>query len=265
MTYAAPATPMSAPAQPQAETTDIHTRLLKCALAVEEARAYWERVDPADDRPRLQRAFDEYWFGAKSHAWVEVLLANMRARYDAFPEALQVLRRWPQMTPDTRVVICQLHLQLTDPMYRSFTGVYLLERRAALRADLRRDNVIHWVADQGPGRWTMATRKQLASKLLSAAAAAGLVAGKRDPRALCFPRVSDDALSYALYLLRTLRFGGTLLDNPYLRSLGLSGAVLEDRLRQLPSLRYQRMGDVVEFGFRYPCLRAWAEAEVRTP
>ena len=79
------------------------------------------------------------------------------------------------------------------------------------------------VADQGPGRWTMATKVQFASKLLSAAYAAGLVASRRDPRPLTVPRVPDDALEYLLYLLREVEFEGTLLDNPYVASVGLDG------------------------------------------
>lgn len=260
MSMAAP-TSTEAPPRPS-ETTEVHTRLLKCTLAIDESRAYWERVDPSDKRPRAQQAFEGYWFGAKSLPWVEVLLINMRARFDAFPAALAVLRRWHDMLPETRAAICHWHLQLTDPMYRSFSGEYLVQRRDALRPEVRRDTVIQWVADQGPGRWTMATRKQLASKLLSCALSAGLVGGRRDPRPLVYPRIPDDALGYLLHLLRGVSYAGTLTDNPYLRSVGLQGAILEDRLRALPSLQYRRVGDVVDFGFRYPDLDAWAQAEL---
>lgn len=244
------------------ETPETHTRLLKCTLAIDESRAYWAKVDPANKRTRAIDAFEGYWFGGKTMAWVEVLLINMRARFDAFPAALEVLHRWPNMPPETRSAICHWHLQLTDPMYRAFSGEYLVERRDALRPEVRRDAIIQWVSDQGPGRWTMATKKQLASKLLSCALSAGLVSGRRDPRHLLYPRVSDDSLEYILHLLRGVRFEGTLLDNPYLRSVGMQGAFLEDRLRALPSLQYRRVGDVVEFGFRYRDLTAWADARL---
>jgi hypothetical protein len=262
MIVAAPATDIAtSPALP-AETTEVHTRLLKCTLAIDESRAYWERIDPSARAPRAQQAFEGYWFGAKSMPWVEVLLINMRARFDAFPAALDTLQRWRHMPPETRAAICHWHLQLSDPMYRAFTGEYLLQRRDGLHPNVRRDGVIQWVADQGPGRWTMATKKQLASKLLSCALSAGLVGGRRDPRPLRQPRISDDALCYLLHLLRGVRFAGTLLSNPYLRSVGLQGAILEDRLRALPSLQYRRAGDVVDFGFRHPDLASWANAEL---
>ena len=70
----------------------------------------------------------------------------------------------------------------------------------------------------------------------------------------------DEALEYLLYLLRGVSTGSTMVDNAYLRSVGLDGAVAEDRLRALPSLRYQRQADVVDFGWRYPDLQAWAHA-----
>lgn len=242
------------------EVTEVHTRLLKCALEVEDARAYWTH---AAGSPRAAApAFDEYWFGARSLPRIEVLLANMRARFDAFPAALDALHRWPHMAPDTRTAICHWHLQLADPLYRLFTGTYLPHRRAGARAEVTRDLVVAWVAQQGEGRWTMSTRIQFASKLLSAAYAAGLVATNRDPRPLALPRVPDDALEYLLYLLREITFEGSLLDNPYTGSVGLDGTFLEDRLRGLPGLAFKRQGDLIEFGWRYPSLAAWADANL---
>lgn len=243
------------------EVTEVHTRLLKCALEVEDARAYWAHAGAAPGAS-AQPAFDEYWFGARSLSRIEVLLANMRARFDAFPEALAVLHRWPHMAPDTRAAICHWHLQLADPLYRRFTGAYLPSRRAGARPEVTRDLVVGWVGEQGADRWTMATRIQFASKLLSAAYAAGLVTTNRDPRPLTIPRVPDEALAYLLYLLRDVVFEGSLLDNPYVRSVGLDGAALEDRLRGLPGLRFARQGDLIDFGWRFPSLRGWADANL---
>ena len=73
-------------------------------------------------------------------------------------------------------------------------------RHEGLRAEVSLDQVVDFVTAQGPGRWTMATRVQFASKLLSSACSVGLVVGRRDPRGLAYPPLSDDALSYTLYL-----------------------------------------------------------------
>ena len=243
----------------QREATQVHTRLLKCALEVDDSRAYWAHTNGSGP-VTAQQAFDEYWFGARSLARIEVLLANLRGRYDAFPAALETLHRWPDMSPDARRIICHWHLQLADPLYRRFTGSYLVDRREGARPEVTRDLVVGWVADQGPGRWTMSTRIQFASKLLSAAFAAGLVASRRDPRPVVVPRVRDDALEYLLYLLREVQVEGTVLDNPYLRSVGLEGPALEDRLRGLPGLAFKRQGDLLDFGWRCPDLRGWADA-----
>lgn len=244
------------------ETVEVHTRLLKCALCLEETRAYWSHVDVENPRASSQAAFNESWFGRKSERWVQVLLSNMRARFDAYPQSLWLLSRWRHMEPETRTLICHFHLQLTDPMYRAFSGDYLPERREGLRADVSHTSVIRWVAEQGPGRWTVATRTQLASRLLSCALNAGLVKGKRDPRSLVYPRVPDDVLGYILYSLRAISFEGTLVDNPYLRSLGLTGMALADRLRALPSVRYRCVGDLHDFDWAYEDLLAWAQASV---
>jgi hypothetical protein len=245
---------------PPAETTAVHTRLMKCALEVDEARAYWShtRGGPVSSR----EAFDGYWFGARSMERVEVLLVNMRCRFDAIPSALRVLHRWNDMPPDTRRLIAHWHLQFADPLYRLFTGSYLVQRRLEGRGELTRDTVISWVTDHGASRWTLATRTQFASKLLSAAYAAGVVATNRDPRVLTVPRVGDEALEYLLYLLREIRFEGTLLSNPYIASVGLDGPLAEARLRALPSLEFRRQADLIDVAWRYDGLEAWSEATI---
>ncbi len=257
-------TPTRPPDGAPAEVTALHTRLLKSALDVDEARAYWSRVS-APHAAHATRAFDEYWFGARSVPALAVVLSNLRRRYDVWPGALATLHRWPAMTPDARRVICHVHLQLADPLYRAFTGTYLPGRRAGPRPELTRALVVSWVTDQGPGRWTLSTRIQFASKLLSAAFSAGLVTTRRDPRPLALPRVDDLALEYVLYLLRGVSFQGTLTDNPYLGSLGLAGPVLEDRVRALPGLAFQRQGSLVDFGWRFDDLAAWGRARFPDP
>jgi len=240
-----------------AEVRDIHTRLLKCALELDDSRAYWRHTTPGV-APSPHQAFEEYWFGARSLARIKVLLTNFRARFDAFPSALRTLHRWSDMDPDTRKLICHWHLQLADPLYRAFTGTYLVARRSGLRVNVTRDLVIAWVAEQGPERWTMTTRIQFASKLLSAAYASGIVTTNRDPRPLAFPRVADNALTYLLYLLREASFEGSLAENPYLSSVGLTNGFLEERVRALPALQFHRQGDLLDFNWQFGSVEEWA-------
>jgi hypothetical protein len=110
-----------------AEATAVQTRLLKCALEVEDARAYWGNAGPVT----AQRAFEEYWFGARSLSRIAVLLSNMRARFDAFPAALSVLQGWPSMSPDTRRLVCHWHLQLADPCTASSPATSFLRDEQA--------------------------------------------------------------------------------------------------------------------------------------
>jgi len=252
----------TAPTNPPrpAEVAELHTRLMKCALELDDARAYWRHRDPTFSPPTVSQAFSEYWFGARSADRVEVLLDNFRARFDAFPPALAVLHRWSSMAPESRALISHWHLQLADPLYRAFTGDFLPRRREALRPEVSRDIVVAWVAQMGRARWTPASQIQFASKLLSAAFSAGLVTSNRDPRPLGVPRVPDEALEYLMFLLRETTFEGSLLDNPYVRSVGLEGADLEARLRGLPGLRFDRQGDLIEYGWRHADLTAWGAA-----
>ena len=247
-----------------AETTRIHTRLVEYALHVDDARAYWERVNSGNGAsPR--KAFDEFWFGARSLRRTELILRNMRARFDAFPHSLSVLGDWKGMEPETRRLVCHWHLQLSDPLYREFTGRFLPDRRDEGREHVTRDLVASWVSAKGEGRWGTATCLQFGSKLLSASLSAGLMARKRDPRRIVIPRVPDPALEYLLYLLRDVRFDGTLLRNPFLRSVGLEGRDLERRLEALPSLTFRRQGDLVDFGWQYRNLEEWGRTVTRDP
>lgn len=243
------------------ETTDVHTRILRLALGIEESRSYWEHVDPAVPvAGRGLIAFEQRWFGSKSLERVRFLLSSFVDRYDAYPEALGVLRRWRSLDASARQVICHWHLQLSDPLYRRFTGQFLVERRALRDPKVDRDIALRWVKNELPNRWSEATCVQFASKLLSAASEAGVISPKRDPRTLLLPKVPDLALAYLLHLLRGLRFAGTLTENPYLASVGLVEGLLDQRLRALPGLSFRRMGQLTELEWQAPTLSAWAEA-----
>jgi len=244
------------------ETTAIHTRLLKCSLEVEESRSYWRHSAECAERAERatpERAFEEYWFGARSLPRVKLFLTNFRARFDAFPAALEALQRLSLLDLESRRLLCHWHLQLSDPLYRTFTGDFLHVRRNRSQPKVNRDAVITWVGDQGPGRWTMATRIQFASKLLTAALAAGLVTSNRDPRPLSFPAIPNRTLTYLLYLLREVDFVGTLLNNPYLASVGLVGAALDERLRGLEGVGYRRQGENRDLSWEFANLTAWVK------
>jgi len=205
------------------------------------------------------QAFEEHWFGTRTQSMVKLIVRSMRVRFDAFPTALAVLHRWHEMSPDTRRLICHWHLQLADPIYRTFSGDFIPARRSALRSDLTRQHVVRWIEEHFPDRWSTSTVIKWASKLLGTTYEAGLVKTPRDPRQLVYPRVPDEALAYCLHLLRDVRYDGTLTDNPYLASVGLTGPVLEDRLHNLAGVTFRRMGDLVEFHWDAPDLAAWAE------
>lgn len=256
-----PRLPEQSAASPSREITDLTTRLTKCGIEIDECRAWWVHANGSPPAT-LQQIFDEYWFGAKSLDRIEVLVRSLRLRFDAFPAALRTLHRWPHMLPETRRLICHWHLQLADPLYRAFAGEFLPSRRMMPASNVTRSMVVEWVSRQTGDAWGIPTRTQFATNALSAACSAGLVVGKRDPRAVVVPTVPDDALGYLLHLLRGVEFKGTLLDNPYLASVGLGGKPLEDRLRTLSGIRFRRQADLIDFGWEYDDLPAWWQAVI---
>lgn len=241
-----------------AEATEIHTRILRCMLAADDCYAYWQRVDvsvPIEQRAAV--AFQQRWFGVKSEARVRTLIPNMVERFDRYPEALGLLQSLGTVPAMLRPWICHLHLQLSDPIYRRFTGEYVPERRAQGYSALDRTIAARWVESVAPERWSATTSLKFASNMLSAAAEAGIIKGRKDPRKLTAVAVPDAAIGYALYLLRTVDYAGTLSENPYLRSLGIDGGIFPLALARVPGIRYRALGGVHEVDWRYASLAEW--------
>jgi len=244
------------------EVTGLHTRLLRMGLVAEESRAYWSQADPeVPQAQRVDTAFSQRWFGSRSLTRVRYFIVNLDYRFMAWPQALQALRRWRPEDPVTRSLICHWHVQLSDPLYREFTGTHLALRRVHPEPTADVDGVVRWLNQSLGDRWAPATTRRMASGLLGAATEAGLCrVASKGPRTVLRPAVPDQALAYLLYLLRGISVEGKLLDNPYLLSVGLDGEALEPRLRRgLPGLGYRRIGDVREFDWEASGLPAWVE------
>ncbi|MEE9386888.1 MAG: hypothetical protein V3V08_26015 [Nannocystaceae bacterium] len=241
------------------EVVKRHSRLLKVALEVEHSRSFWQHHrSELDAKTDADIAFSEFWFGTRSYAAVQTLLSNFRHRFESFPNALAALAQWSSLELESCKLICHWHLQLSDPVYRQFSGEFLVQRRASLRGSVTRDAVVAWMDKlDTERRWTKASHIQFASKLLSAAHGAGLVGSAKDPRPAVLPKVPDAALGYLLRLLREVEFEGQLHDNLYLRSVGLEGRSLDDRLRSLPGVTYRRISEVVDFEWVDADLVSW--------
>lgn len=244
------------------ECVAINTFLLKCTLEIEHSRIYWQHAGPGAGLIDAQRVFEEFWFGSRSLPRVKYLLASLRLRFDAYPSSLPVLSGWQHMAVETRRAICHWHLQLADPLYRRFTGEFLVERRDQHRTDVTREVTTRWVEQQTDGRWGPAGCAKFASQLLSTASAAGLLATNRDPRPMRYPTIDDESLTYLMFLMRETEFEGTLVENPYLASVGLRDDILDRRLRRLTAMRFRRQGDLIDFDWQYSSLMDWARATV---
>ena len=256
-------TPVRAPgaraeAASAAENSDVHTRILRCMLAVEDSAAYWRHADGAVPLAlRAGVAFAERWFGMKSEARVRTLVVDMAARFDAFPQACALLHRLGNVPSSVRALVCHLHTQLADPIYRRFTGDFLPERREHGHATIDRGVVSRWVESSFPGRWSAITLTKFASNLLATAFDAGLIVGRREPRKLGVVHAPELVAGYTLYLLRDVRIQGTLTDNPYLRSLGITPSSFRTFAPRIPGIRYAELGSTADVAFTEPDLVTW--------
>lgn len=246
-----------------AEVGKFHSRLLRMPLAVEESREYWEHNAPKlSKKDKEIVAFEQRWFGNKSLSRVRTILRNFSDRFDAYPIALEVLQQWCPAELATRQNICHWHLQLSDPIYRQFSGVFLEQRRTNGQNSIDRDVVMRWIEQQLQKDWSSATTIRMASALITSVTNAGLCSDKTGTRQLIYPQVTDEALTYWLYFLRHLSFAGSLWSNPYFASVGLSGRLLEQRLNRLSDFSFQSIGDVYELDWKYEYLKAWATASL---
>jgi hypothetical protein len=254
-----PRRPSSAPTN--TEATAIHTRILRCTLAIEDSAAYWKRATPgAADDDRAAVAFQERWFGTKSEARVRTLMTDLAERFDAYPAAHALLHELGSVPSTLRPLLCHVHTQLADPVYRRFTGEFLPKRRAQGHATVDRETVARWVDSLEPGRWSPVTCLKFGSNLLSAAAEATLFAQRRDPRKLGNPSPPPIVIGYTLYLLRRMTFSGTLIENPYLASMGISAPAMPAAISRVPGIRMTELGGIVELEWEYPSLLEWGRA-----
>lgn len=243
------------------ETTEFHTRILRVTLSVEESAIFWLRSGPDEPSSSLNpRAFDERWYGGRSVERVKKLHEDFMDRY-SFPGARAALRLWMEkgMPAEAQRLCAHWHMQLTDPLYRAFTGDWLVQRRATGHKTVDRDIVSRWLAESWATDYAPATRQMFAGKLLTSAAQAGLL-GPGVVRAMPLPACGLEPLAYLLHLLRAVHVEGSLLDNVYLRSVEMAGSRLDARLKEGAEAgwwRYSRMGDLVEMSWTWADLGTW--------
>jgi hypothetical protein len=241
-----------------AEATAVHTRILRCMLAVDDSYAYWQHAGGSVAVADCARvAFERRWFGTKSEARVRTIVTDMIARFDPYPEALALLHRLGTIPSNLRPFLCHVHTQLADPIYRRFTGELLPARREKGHTTIDRDTVARWVEGLEAGRWGASTCIKFASNLLATALDVGLVGGRRDPRKLTAAPAPDVILGYVLYLLRGVRTEGSLTDNLYLRSLGVAPGTFRSFAARIPGIRFAELGGVIDLAWLEPSLTAW--------
>jgi hypothetical protein len=246
------------------EATGVHTRILRTTLATDDCYAYWQKVDmsiPASERARV--AFEERWFGLKSDARVRTLMGDMLERFDAFPEALELLHQLRTVPAALRPWICHVHTALADPIYRQFAGAFLPERRALGYASVDREQVARWVNELYPERWAGATATKFGSNLLATAFEAGLLTERRDPRPLTAVVAPEIVVAYTLYLLREVAIEGSLTDNVYLRGMGIGTDSFRFIAARMTGIRFAELGGVAEVTFTEPSLLAWGLKHLR--
>jgi BrxA len=202
------------------EVTTPHTGLLRLGLALQQSLAFWRKA--TTDLPTkelVQEAYQQKWFGQVTEARNRYLVAHLAKR---FPYAIRrSLNLKASSDMQRNQLVCHWHLQLTDPLYRSYTGEFLLSCWSNPTTSVTLDESAHWVKNQPLSQdWKAVTIRRLASGLLSAATDAGLCQGSgKTERELRLPNVTEDDLNYLQRLLKASECQTPL---PYHLSVGRS-------------------------------------------
>ncbi len=247
--------------EPCVESTVLHKDLQRSALLVEDSVSYWEHIDPRSAMPdRVLEARRDRWFGSKVQAnVVGARLRDLAARFDAYPHALRMLQS-VTVPVELRPLVCHVHLALADRRYRRFTCEYLAQRRERALGAPDVAHIADWLRASEPSFYYPAAFDGLAPRLLATAREAGLVDDDGTPRELGPTEVPPHATAYVLYLLREVRFAGTLRENAYLRGLGIVGEKdIAAAIEAAPGIREVTRGRGRSVAFEEAGLLEWGE------
>lgn len=210
---------------PFKEETSPHTGLLRLGLVVEQSQIFWCRAgQERDARVLAEQASRQEWFQDTSDSRSRYLVQQLSRRFP--PECRAELARSPDLQAS---LVCHWHLQLTDPLYRLYTGEYLMERWSSPTQSVSLEGSNEWARKQAyTFGWRPNTVRRLASGLLSSATEAGLCrrSGRRE-RELRLPRVESRDREYLTSLLE--KAGALGSRSMYLLPVGLgSGSLTEE-------------------------------------
>ena len=179
-----------------------HTALLRLGLAAPQSILFWQRA--LDDLPLQQlcrQASEEQWFPELSKARSNYLVGQMEKRFPFPSRELLGFRARPE--PQQNLLVCHWHLQLSDPLYRSFCSNFLIGCWSNPTTSVSLEASTRWVEKQEIAhKWQASTIRRMASGLLSAASEAGLCSAKgRGERELRLPLVKPEDIDYLKALL----------------------------------------------------------------
>lgn len=184
------------------EQTAPHTGLLRLGLAVEQSVAFWAQAGTEADLDALvERAHQEKWFPNSSESRNRYLVQQLARRFS--PQTRSLLAAQAELSPP---LVCHWHLQLTDPIYRLFTGSYLMSCWSSPTQSVGLEGSVKWVSNQALTiGWRVNTIRRMASGLLSSATEAGLCrkSGRKE-RELWLPAMTSSETEYLNNLLESV-------------------------------------------------------------
>ncbi len=250
--------------------TKPHMTLISLTSRLEESRAYIERVD-LSEKPAVQkkRAWEEKWFGFISEPVFRHLMPALYNRFGRYPSLTEILSRWqkePGLNQNIFKLICNLHIQLSDPYYRWVTGVYLPKRHEEGFSDASSRILQQQLEYNFNPKFRISTLKKLSRNILTTARDVGLLKGNRT-KIITDPLVEPEFMGYLVYALKGFNCPFSRLhESPFIRSIFRQEAAFRALLNAGESRRYWEFNWEPRY-FSIHCLydniHAWFEETFR--
>jgi len=202
--------------------TNEHMTMLRIAARMDESRSYIRNYNPGCSQKELKaKAWEEQWFGFIPESIFIRLMPALYNRFGKYPEMISVLQQWM----DTGLegfdfkLICNLHIQLSDPYYRWLSGDYIPDRLKNGLNEITSATTAFDFKRRFEKNIKSNTLKHLAVNLLDTATDTGLLKGATQ-KFVQTPPISALFFGYLIFTLGSFGFPmADLIDSPFIKSI----------------------------------------------
>jgi hypothetical protein len=202
--------------------TKEHMTMLRIGARIEESRSYIRNYQAGYTVKELKlKAWDEQWFGFIPESIFVRLIPAFHSRFGNYPEMVNVIQNGITKGLESYdfKMICNFHIQISDPYYRWFSGDYIPNRLDNGLQEITSTTTAVDFNTKFKKNIKANTLKHFAVNLLNSANDTGLLKGTK-LRVTQTPTVTVFFLGYLIYTLGSFDFPmADLINSPFIKSI----------------------------------------------